>query len=693
MKRIGMGIVGAGFVGPHHIDAVRRLGYVDVVAVAGSSEASAEKKADALGARKAYGSYEALLDDPDVQVVHNATPNYLHYPVNAAAIAKGKHVVSDKPLAMTAAEAQDAARSGDEGRHRPRRHVQLSRQSARAAGARMRSRAATSARRTFVHRPLPAGLAAQGHRLLVAARAGQGRRLVGARRHRLALVRSGAAHQRPAHHPRARRHHDRHPEAQEAEGLARGVRRRRRRRGVERVDIKVEDLASVLLRFDNGAKGSFSVGQVCAGHKNDLHARGLRLEARRCAGGRSTRTSCGSATATSANEMLQKDPSLLDAEAARLRASAGRPPGGVGGRVLQPDARHLRLHRRGQEAVATRIRRRSRRSRTATAPTASSRRFSRARARRRRLDEGRHVLNDMTIKPFEPKFMKVGVLTAALQELTPREVRDADPDRAIEDWLEFAQRARRRLHPAVGGAASDARRDVPPEAMLDPVANTLDLRQPFDKDRARARRRRRSTPTRRRHLGHRLLRQHAAPRPGDPREEARLHAARVRRRGAARRRRGLRLRRPQPAAQHGPEPRRLRGAVRAAAQGGEGARPDLPRRAVPDARLDDRRQLAQQHRLHARHLDRAAPHLREARRRRSVPHPLRSVARDPDGAGHAVDLPVPEGHRLQLPDRRLPREGAGHRREGRVGVGLRRPDASSAATGSTASRRRTRPIS
>ena len=48
MKRIGMGIVGAGFVGPHHIDAVRRLGYVDVVAVAGSSEASATK-AEALG--------------------------------------------------------------------------------------------------------------------------------------------------------------------------------------------------------------------------------------------------------------------------------------------------------------------------------------------------------------------------------------------------------------------------------------------------------------------------------------------------------------------------------------------------------------------------------------------------------------------------------------------------------------------
>jgi predicted dehydrogenase len=70
-----MGLIGAGFVGPHHIDAVRRLGFVDIVAVAGSSEESGRRKAEALGARKGYGSYQALIDDPDVQVVHNATPN------------------------------------------------------------------------------------------------------------------------------------------------------------------------------------------------------------------------------------------------------------------------------------------------------------------------------------------------------------------------------------------------------------------------------------------------------------------------------------------------------------------------------------------------------------------------------------------------------------------------------------------
>src|SRR5439155_17083566 len=99
MTRIGMGLVGPGFVGAHHIDAVRRLGFVDVVAIAASSDASARKKADALGVPKAYGSYEALVADPDVHVVHKTTPNYLHVPVILAAFAKGKHVVSDKPHA------------------------------------------------------------------------------------------------------------------------------------------------------------------------------------------------------------------------------------------------------------------------------------------------------------------------------------------------------------------------------------------------------------------------------------------------------------------------------------------------------------------------------------------------------------------------------------------------------------------
>src|SRR4029450_6425978 len=89
----------------------------------------------------------------------------------------------------------------------------------------------------------------------------------------------------------------------------------------------------------------------------------------------------------------------------------------------------------------------------------------------------------MSIKPFEPQFMKVGVLTAALQELTPREVRDPDPDRAIEEWVEFA-RELGADYIQLSAALHPTETDLPPEALLAPVPNPLDLRKPFDKERA-----------------------------------------------------------------------------------------------------------------------------------------------------------------------------------------------------------------
>jgi len=90
----------------------------------------------------------------------------------------------------------------------------------------------------------------------------------------------------------------------------------------------------------------------------------------------------------------------------------------------------------------------------------------------------------MSYQPFEPQFMKVGVLTAALQELTPREVRDADPDKAVEEWVEFA-RELGADHIQLSAALHPSEADVPAEAMLDPVANTLDLREPLGAERAR----------------------------------------------------------------------------------------------------------------------------------------------------------------------------------------------------------------
>ena len=204
----------------------------------------------------------------------------------------------------------------------------------------------------------------------------------------------------------------------------------------------------------------------------------------------------------------------------------------------------------------------------------------------------------MRIQAFNPKFMKVGILTAAIQELTPREVRDNDPDRAIEEWIAYARelgadliQLSSALHPTRNRRAS--RGDAGSGGQHAGSAEAV--RQGSRQARAR-----RDGVRARRDFRSRLLRQPAPPRSGHPQEEARFHAAHLRRGGAPRCQRGLRIRRPQPAAQHGPEPDRLRGVVRTAPAGRQGARPDLSRRAVPDARLDHERQLAQQHRVHAR---------------------------------------------------------------------------------------------
>lgn len=90
----------------------------------------------------------------------------------------------------------------------------------------------------------------------------------------------------------------------------------------------------------------------------------------------------------------------------------------------------------------------------------------------------------MAALTFQPKTMQLSLLTAALQELTPRHKRDVDADLAIEEWLQFARQVGS-PNIQLSAALHPSQADVPPEALLDPVANTLDLREPFTPARAR----------------------------------------------------------------------------------------------------------------------------------------------------------------------------------------------------------------
>src|SRR6185312_8481488 len=210
LKRLKMGLIGPGFIAAQHIEAVRRLGDVEVVALAGSSRESARRRATEWCVERAYGDYRELIADPDIDVVHNTTPNHLHLEVSLAALTARKHVISDKPLSDSAAHSRtlwEAARRGG----------------------------ASSALRDIGSHWCDLAEHVTGLRIeAVLADLGT----VVARRQ---VSRAGG-----------------------------GTFSRTSSKGRRSVRIRSEDLATVLLRFRGGAKGCVAIGQVLPGHKNDL---------------------------------------------------------------------------------------------------------------------------------------------------------------------------------------------------------------------------------------------------------------------------------------------------------------------------------------------------------------------------------------------------------------------------------------
>jgi len=111
-ERPRVGVVGTGFIGPVHVEALRRIG-AEVVGLVGSSPEAARRKGEEIGV-PAYDSLDDLLDAPDLTSIHITTPNYLHAPIVEQVLAAGKHVVCEKPLAMNVAEGERLLRLAEE---------------------------------------------------------------------------------------------------------------------------------------------------------------------------------------------------------------------------------------------------------------------------------------------------------------------------------------------------------------------------------------------------------------------------------------------------------------------------------------------------------------------------------------------------------------------------------------------------
>ena len=106
MNRIRTAVIGTGFMGRTHLEALRRVENVDVVEVAATSLDKARAAAAGYNVLNATGDWHDVIADPSIEAVHITTPNVSHFPIAKAAFEAGKHVLCEKPLAMSVAEAQ-----------------------------------------------------------------------------------------------------------------------------------------------------------------------------------------------------------------------------------------------------------------------------------------------------------------------------------------------------------------------------------------------------------------------------------------------------------------------------------------------------------------------------------------------------------------------------------------------------------
>src|SRR6188768_1854941 len=323
MKTIKGGIIGTGFIGPAHVEAARRLGFVEMVALCEANDDLARAKAAALMIPKAYGSVDALLADKEIQVVHNCTPNHVHFAISKKIIAAGKHVISEKPLAMTTKESSElvalAAKSGVVNAidFNYRYYPLVQEAKARVESGQFGDLFHVTGSYTQDWLYLPT----DWNWRLVPEFSGDTRAVADIGSHwcdciqfitGLKIVKVCADFSTV--------HKNRMKPKKEVETYSGKM---LEPSDYEAAPIGTEDYAGVLLEFDDGARGSFTVSQVFAGRKNRLS---YELSGSKCSmvWDQERPNELWIGYREKANELLMKDPSLLSA---RARAYAHYPGG------------------------------------------------------------------------------------------------------------------------------------------------------------------------------------------------------------------------------------------------------------------------------------------------------------------------------------------------------------------------------
>lgn len=263
-------VVGTGFIGPVHVEALRRIG-IPVVGILGSNFERSRAAAATLGIERGYRSIDELLADERVQVVHLTTPNRHHFEQCQRALGAGKHVICEKPLALTVDETAELVRLAAE---RPRQVAAVC-YNVRFYPLNLEAKSRLHGLGSVFH---VTGSYVQDWLLhptdfnwrVLAAEGGTLRAVADIGTHWLDLVQFVTGLRVVAVCADLQTCHAQRQRSRTGTGTDTFADSQNLAHKSESVVIDTEDFGSVLLRFHNGARGVFHVSQVTAGRKNCL---------------------------------------------------------------------------------------------------------------------------------------------------------------------------------------------------------------------------------------------------------------------------------------------------------------------------------------------------------------------------------------------------------------------------------------
>ena len=269
MSRLRAAIVGVGFVGAQHLEAVRRLGGVDVALVAASTPERAAELAARFAVPRSTGRWDEAVTDAEVDVIHVCVPNDLHHPVASAAIGAGKHVICEKPLARTVDEAQQLVRLAEDSHlvavlcHNYRFFPMAAELRARVLAGELGT--LHNVRGSYLQDWLLDETATNWR--VDAVRGGVSRTIADIGSHWIDLAEFVTGRRLEAVTAQVSTVHGRRPDYSDRLTFASGT---EAPAGGRWLDVATEDQAAMLLRFQGGLQGSVVLSQVAAGYKNRL---------------------------------------------------------------------------------------------------------------------------------------------------------------------------------------------------------------------------------------------------------------------------------------------------------------------------------------------------------------------------------------------------------------------------------------